>query len=99
MKKVIFCREGEAVSDFEIEKKVSEFVASSREEWKISNDIVLTFFRVLIKEQKIDKRDYTFEVEDLAGRLNHFYVNKDGRSDDWVDSQDINSIHLSRLFK
>lgn len=97
MKLIVFCRKGEAISDFDIEKRVDDFLASERNFWRVSTQLIIDVLRVRIKENTIDIDSISVIVEDLAGDLNRFNIDKNGLSNRWIDSQDIHSELLSRI--
>ena len=97
MKTIIFCKAGEAISDFEVSERVDEFLGSLREEWKISTCLPLHEIRARVKEDKVKRDDLTIYVENEHGDLRIFDIDKDGRSWDWGKTLDVYSNILMRL--
>lgn len=97
MKIVKFVKNGDNISDFEVQQQVQNFIESTDRVWQVTNHLVITEFRALIKEKKINKDDYAFFVQDFAGDIHQFIVDKDGRSHRYYDSQDIWEDMVTRL--
>lgn len=96
---VCFVRDGEKISDFDVIQKVDNFVKTKIHYWEVSNHLVIDYLRVLIKEKVINCDDFTFIVEDSNGAISYFDVDPNGRSSDWVNSQQIFSKFLDRLIQ
>lgn len=90
--KIIFCKEAEKVSDYEIE----DFFQSHKnigdeEEVKISSFLLLYRFRVAVKQKEI--KPFDFEVIDFDGTLYVGDCDKEGRLDD----QTLRSIFQAKV--
>ena len=79
--KIIFCREAEKVSDYEIEDFFQAHKnAREDEEVKISSFLLLYRFRVAVKQKEI--KPFDFEVIDFDGNLYAGDCDEEGRLDD-----------------
>ena len=79
--KIIFCKEAEKVSDYEIEDFFqSHKNLGNEEEVKISSFLLLYRFRVAVKQKEIEPFD--FEVIDFDGNMYAGDCDEDGRLDD-----------------
>ena len=79
--KIIFCKEAEKVSDYEIEDFFqSHKNLGNEEEVKISSFLLLYRFRVAVKQKEI--KPFDFEVIDFDGNMYAGNCDEDGRLDD-----------------
>ena len=79
--KIIFCKEAEKVSDYEIEDFFQAHKnAREDEEVKISSFLLLYRFRVAVKQKEI--KPFDFEVIDFDGTMYAGDCDKEGRLDD-----------------
>ena len=79
--KIIFCREAQTVSDYEIEDFFQLHKnADEDEEVKISSFLLLYRFRVAVKQKEI--KPFDFEVIDFDGNLYAGDCDEEGRLDD-----------------
>lgn len=79
--KIIFCKEAEKVSDYEIEDFFQAHKnAREDEEVKISSFLLLYRFRVAVKQKEI--KPFDFEVIDFDGNLYAGDCDEEGRLDD-----------------
>jgi hypothetical protein len=95
---VEYCREGEAISDFDCEDRARTFLKDSSagvSRMNVSTANFITVCRVLIKEGFADHRDVRFLFEGQ-----YIGMNKDGRSNTWPNGFcDSELIMLSRLLR
>lgn len=79
--KIIFCREAEKVSDYEIGRNLqSHKNLGEEEEVKISSFLLLYRFRVAVKQKEI--KPFDFEVIDFDGTRYVGDCDEEGRLDD-----------------
>lgn len=79
--KIIFCREAQLVSDYEIEDFFQAHKNTGEdEEVKISSFLLLYRFRVAVKQKEI--KPFDFEVIDFDGSLYAGECDEEGRLDD-----------------
>ena len=79
--KIIFCREAQTVSDYEIEDFFEKHKnAGEDDEIKISNWVLLYRFRVAVKLKEI--KPFQFDVIDFDGNLYAGECDEEGRLDD-----------------
>lgn len=99
MKKIIFCREGEAISDFKISEWVDKNIMNTNNsEHKISSHLIIDEVRVRVKEGKLNRKDLCILIQRLnLSSYTVFLIDKYGKSNDWVDSLDIQYNMLMKL--
>lgn len=97
MKTISFTRSGKPISDFALNTDLDAFLRSEDEDWQISSHLIIDEVRARIKEGKIKIEDVQIYVEDLDGFINWFPIDKNGRSDGWVDSLEIFENIMLRL--
>ena len=76
--KIIFCKEAQTISDYEIEDFFKKH--KNDEEIKISNWVLLYRFRVAVKLKEIEP--FQFDVIDFDGNLYAGECDEEGRLDD-----------------
>lgn len=97
MKIIKFSPKGEAISDFEISKYVDNIMNSEQNEFIVSTNLIIEEIRARIKEGRINTDDIAIYVTDFEGEEFPFIIDKDGRSNRWVNSQEIWDNILNRL--
>ena len=97
MKTIKFIPSGKAVSDFEISKFVDDILASDKKIFHVSTNLVIDEIRARIKEKKIRLNDLDIYVTNKEGDEVPFTIDKDGRSYDRQESQEVHSNILDRL--
>lgn len=93
MKTINYTPEGEAISDFNVNQWLDDFLLNAFvDKANISSHIVIDEIRARIKEGSIIHGEIEIYIE---GEL--FPVDENGRSDIWYPSQDVQQRILMRL--
>jgi hypothetical protein len=72
MLKIIFCEDGETVSDFNAERTVLEIINNGINEYYTSNEIMINYFRVYVREGKIKHNDIIFVFDGKESRCDKY---------------------------
>lgn len=97
MKIIRFLPSGRAISDFEISKYVDEIMSSNEKEFHVSTHLVIDEIRARIKEKKINLNDIQIYITDNYNCEYLFTIDKDGRSKNWQDSQEVQEKLFMRI--
>lgn len=101
MVKIIFCRDGESCSDFEISNITDKIEVWSWEYgnylYKTSTHLLIDSIRARMKKGTIRSENIEFEVEDLEGKFHKKTLDQHGRSMDWYDSEELQDRFLDVL--
>lgn len=92
MKIFKFQKDGKPVSDYEIQETIDEFLKSNKRVFKTSTCLIIHEIRARVKEKKVDYNNIRIFIDEKEWNFD-----KDGRSNDWAESQEVFSSILMRL--
>lgn len=99
-KKIVrFCREGDAISDWEIAETVDALIASKTKNvcYQFSTHLVLDELRARAAEGLVNMEDFSVYIEDTAGVSHLVHIDNRGRCSEWFDSETVMDKILERL--
>jgi hypothetical protein len=89
MKIIKFCKEGKAVSDFEIANYVDSIFESNKKTFSVSTNLVLDEIRKRVRLKKINISDVLFKIENEDGVLVDVKLNEYGGQAEYFPSQEV----------
>ena len=72
MLKVVYDKDGSAVGDFELESEVEEIIGEMIDVYHTCTELMISYFRIAVKEGKISHNDIIFEIDGKEIRCDKF---------------------------